>query len=59
MGCQVLQVTERPTEVAKQQALAAVGQGYLLRMYSDLFTSLSMVRVRSAFQCHPLRILIC
>lgn len=44
MGCQVLAITERPAELAKKQALAAVGQGALLRLYHDLFSSLSLVR---------------
>ena len=43
----MVQATQRPTDIAKQQALAAVGQGYLLRMYTDLFTSLSVVRKES------------
>lgn len=44
MGCQVLGIKERPTDLAKKQALAAVGQGALLRLYNDLFSSLSLVR---------------
>eukprot|EP00892_Ulva_mutabilis_P004327 jgi/Ulvmu1/2266/UM013_0113.1 len=42
LGCQVLRLQERPTELAKKQALAAVGQGALMRLYSDLFSTLSL-----------------
>lgn len=43
LGCQVLRLQERPTDLAKKQALAAVGQGALLRLYTDLFSTLSLV----------------
>ena len=51
MGCQVLGIAERPDELAKKQALAAVGQGALLRLYNDLFSSLSLVRPLSPLNC--------
>jgi glutamate 5-kinase len=44
MGCQTLKLGKRPNDLAKKQALAAVGQGALLRLYTDLCASLSMVR---------------
>ena len=37
VGCQALGITERPTELSKKQAMAAVGQIRLMRMYEDLF----------------------
>lgn len=33
-------LTRRPTEIAALQALAAVGQGYLMRLYDDFFSAL-------------------
>lgn len=43
MGCQVLRLTERPEAVSKRQALAAIGQGALMRVYTDFFNALSLV----------------
>jgi glutamate 5-kinase len=40
VGCARLGLTERPNEIALKQAIAAVGQGRLIRVYDDLFTSL-------------------
>lgn len=40
VGCARLGLTERPREIALKQAVAAVGQGRLIRVYDDLFTSL-------------------
>eukprot|EP00002_Diphylleia_rotans_P008781 TRINITY_DN18773_c0_g1_i1.p1 TRINITY_DN18773_c0_g1~~TRINITY_DN18773_c0_g1_i1.p1 ORF type:complete len:414 (+),score=98.11 TRINITY_DN18773_c0_g1_i1:55-1296(+) len=37
VGCIRLQLTERPKVLAKKQAVAAVGQGRLMRIYDDLF----------------------
>lgn len=47
MGCQVLRLSERPAALATRQALAAIGQGALMRMYTDFFAALSMVRSTS------------
>ena len=44
MGCQVLRLQERPEELATRQALAAIGQGALMRAYTDFFAALSIVR---------------
>jgi len=40
VGCARLGLTERPKAIAKRQAVAAVGQGRLIRVYDDLFTIL-------------------
>lgn len=40
VGCSVLKMTERPKKIAEKQAIAAVGQGRLIRLYDDLFSSL-------------------
>lgn len=40
VGCARLGLTERPRSIALKQAVAAVGQGRLIRTYDDFFTSL-------------------
>ncbi|MHC5742507.1 MAG: glutamate 5-kinase [Nostoc sp.] len=40
VGCARLGLTERPKAIALKQAVAAVGQGRLIRIYDDLFTTL-------------------
>ncbi len=40
IGCGRLGLTERPQQIALKQAIAAVGQGRLIRIYDDFFTSL-------------------
>ncbi|MEI6369065.1 MAG: glutamate 5-kinase [Nostocales cyanobacterium ELA608] len=40
VGCVRLGLTERPKTIALKQAVAAVGQGRLMRIYDDLFTIL-------------------
>ncbi|NJO41289.1 MAG: glutamate 5-kinase [Cyanobacteria bacterium CRU_2_1] len=40
VGCARLGLTERPRTISMKQAVAAVGQGRLMRVYDDLFTSL-------------------
>ena len=40
VGCARLGLTERPRSIALKQAIAAIGQGRLMRVYDDLFTSL-------------------
>ncbi|MBD1851825.1 glutamate 5-kinase [Leptolyngbya sp. FACHB-711] len=40
VGCARLGLTERPRSMAMKQAVAAVGQGRLMRVYDDLFSSL-------------------
>jgi glutamate 5-kinase len=40
VGCTRLGLTERPKTIALKQAVAAVGQGRLMRVYDDLFTIL-------------------
>jgi len=40
VGCARLRLTERPRNIAVKQAVAAVGQGRLIRVYDDLFTTL-------------------
>lgn len=42
VGCQRLRLPNKPTELAKKQALAAVGQIHLMRYYDDLFTALGL-----------------
>ena len=39
IGCRRLNLSERPKKMAMKQAVAAVGQGRLMRIYDDLFTS--------------------
>jgi glutamate 5-kinase len=47
VGCARLGLTERPKAIALKQAVAAVGQGRIMRIYDDLFTTLqqSMAQV--------------
>jgi glutamate 5-kinase len=40
VGCARLNLTEKPRKMALKQAVAAVGQGRLMRIYDDLFSSL-------------------
>ena len=40
VGCARLGMTERPKTIAIKQAVAAVGQGRLMRVYDDLFTEM-------------------
>lgn len=40
VGCARLGLSERPKVISVKQAVAAVGQGRLMRVYDDLFTSL-------------------
>ncbi|PIG92692.1 glutamate 5-kinase [Gloeocapsopsis sp. IPPAS B-1203] len=40
VGCARLGLVERPRAIATRQAVAAVGQGRLIRIYDDLFTTL-------------------
>lgn len=40
IGCARLGLQERPRSIALKQAVAAVGQGRLMRIYDDLFTTL-------------------
>lgn len=41
VGCGRLNLTERPKKMAMKQAIAAVGQGRLMRVYDDLFSTLN------------------
>ncbi len=40
VGCGRLNLAERPKKIGVKQAIAAVGQGRLIRIYDDLFSSL-------------------
>ncbi|MEM8721930.1 MAG: glutamate 5-kinase [Cyanobacteria bacterium P01_G01_bin.39] len=40
VGCARLNLKERPRKIAVKQAVAAVGQGRLMRIYDDLFSNL-------------------
>lgn len=40
IGCSRLNIKTRPRKIAQKQAVAAVGQGRLIRVYDDLFNSL-------------------
>ena len=40
IGCARLNLDERPRKIALKQAVAAVGQGRLMRVYDDLFSTL-------------------
>ena len=40
VGCQRLGLSEPPSELSKRQALAAVGQIHLMKMYDELFGTL-------------------
>jgi glutamate 5-kinase len=40
VGCARLNLRDRPQKIAVKQAVAAVGQGRLMRVYDDLFTTL-------------------
>lgn len=39
VGCGRMGLAERPTAMAEKQAIAAVGQGRLMRIYDDFFTT--------------------
>lgn len=41
VGCARLNLLERPKTISMKQAVAAVGQGRLMRVYDDFFTSLN------------------
>ena len=40
VGCARLNLSEKPRKIALKQAVAAVGQGRLMRIYDDLFSTL-------------------
>jgi len=40
VGCSRLDLKKRPRDIALKQAIAAVGQGRLMRIYDDLFSTL-------------------
>jgi glutamate 5-kinase len=40
VGCARLHLAERPRTLAQKQAVAAVGQGRLMRIYDDMFTTM-------------------
>lgn len=40
VGCDRLGIAEKPRNIAMKQAIAAVGQGRLMRVYDDLFSTL-------------------
>jgi len=42
VGCQRLGLTSKPTQVAKKQALAAVGQVHLMKYYEDFMSALGL-----------------
>lgn len=42
VGCQRLGLANRPTQLAKKQALAAVGQVHLMRYYEDFLSALGL-----------------
>ncbi|MEO1134414.1 MAG: glutamate 5-kinase [Cyanobacteria bacterium J06639_1] len=41
VGCARLGLSDRPTDIAAKQAVAAVGQGRLMALYDDLFSTLN------------------
>jgi len=41
VGCGRLGLKQRPTSILEKQAVAAVGQGRLIRLYDDLFSALN------------------
>ncbi|MEN8446753.1 MAG: glutamate 5-kinase, partial [Cyanobacteria bacterium J06555_13] len=41
VGCARLGITQRPKTIALKQAVAAVGQGRLMRVYDDFFSELT------------------
>lgn len=43
VGCQRLGLKTRPTQLAKKQALAAVGQPHLMKFYEDFLSALGLV----------------
>jgi hypothetical protein len=45
VGCQRLGLATKPTSIAQRQALAAIGQGHLMRFYEDFFAALDLVRM--------------
>jgi glutamate 5-kinase len=47
VGCQRLGLTTKPTQLAKKQALAAVGQVHLMKYYED-FLQVSAQRAGAA-----------
>lgn len=40
VGCQMVGLRNKPTDVAQKQALAAVGQQHLMRYYDEIFSAL-------------------
>lgn len=43
VGCQRLGLKTKPSQLAKKQALAAVGQVHLMKFYEDLLGALDLV----------------
>ena len=39
VGCQRLGLSQKPTDLSKRQALAAIGQVHLMRFYEDMFSA--------------------
>jgi glutamate 5-kinase len=42
-GCQRMNLESKPKELARKQALAAIGQVHLMRFYDDLFSAVGLV----------------
>jgi glutamate 5-kinase len=42
VGCQRLGLEKKPSDLAKKQALAAIGQVHLMRFYEDLFSAVGL-----------------
>lgn len=43
VGCQRLKLSARPRSLAQKQALAAIGQVYLIRYWEDFLDALGLV----------------
>ena len=50
VGCQRMGLTSRPTQLARKQALAAVGQVHLMKYYEDFLSALGLVSSRELEQ---------
>ncbi len=55
VGCARLSLSERPKNLNQKQAIAAVGQGRLIRIYDDLFNNLGQPIAQILLTRHDLR----
>ncbi len=55
VGCHRLGLSSKPSQLAKKQALAAVGQVHLMKYYEDFVNAVGLVCGWKGRQVHPMK----